>query len=179
MGEAAELEYENKKRKTRRERFLERMEVLIPWSTLLAEIKPYYPCGDKDRVPYSLESMVRVHCVQLFYSLSDAAMEDMLYEVERVRRFCSISLETVPDGSKILNIRQRLERHGLGRKVFERISEDMAKQGLLLKSSILDATIIEAPASRKNRKGERDGEIKPKKKGKQWHFGMRLHIRCR
>ena len=149
----AELKYENKKKKTRRERFLERMEALIPWSTLLEEIKPYYPCCDKGRVPYPLESMLRVHCVQLFYNLSDPAMEDMLYEVKSVRRFCDISLEKVPDESTILNFRHRLERHGLGRKLLERISEDLAKQGLLLKEgSILDATIIEAPPSRKNSK---------------------------
>ena len=80
----AELEYENKKKKTRRERFLERMEALIPWSTLLEEIKPYYPCCDKSRVPYPLESMLRVHCVQLFYNPSAPAMDDMLYEVESV-----------------------------------------------------------------------------------------------
>ena len=80
----AELEYENKKKKTRRERFLERMEALIRWSRLLEEIKPYYPCCDKSRVPYPLESMLRVHCVQLFYNLSAPAMDDMLYEVESV-----------------------------------------------------------------------------------------------
>ena len=95
-------------------------------------------------------------------------MEDMLYEVENVRRFCDISLGKVPDESTILNFRQRLERHGLGRKLFERISEDLAKQGLLLKEgSIPDATIIEASASKKNSKRERDGEMKPTKKGNQ------------
>ena len=121
--------------------------------------------------------MLQVHCVQLFYNLSDPAMEDMLYEVESVRRFCGIRLERVPDESMILNVRRRLERHGLGRKLFERINEDLAKQGLLLREgSILDATIIEAPASRKNRERERDGEMKPTKKGNQWHFGMKLHI---
>ena len=84
----ADLEYETKKRKTRRERFLGKMDALIPWCKLLEEIKPYYPCAEKGRVPYPLESMLRVHCVQLFYNLSDPAMEDMLYEVESVPRFC-------------------------------------------------------------------------------------------
>ena len=121
--------------------------------------------------------MLRVHCVQLFYNLSDPAMEDMLYEVESVPRFCDISLEKVLDESTILNFRHRLEHHGLGKKLFERISEDLAKQGLLLKEgSIPDATIIEVPPSRKNSKRERDGEMKPMKKGKQWHFGMKLHV---
>ena len=211
----ADLEYETKKRKTRQERFLGRMDALIPWCKLLEEIKPYYPCAEKRRVPYPLESMLRVHCVQLFYNLSDPAMEDMgtpekarirhqrtfhfprryrisqmpnhgkgdfsevpmLYEVESVPRCCDISLEKVPDESTILNFRHRLERHGLGRKLFERISEDLAKQGLLLKEgSIPDATIIEAPPSRKNSKRERDGEMKPTKKGKQWHFGMKFYV---
>ena len=95
----ADLEYESKKRKTRRERFLERMEVLIRWERLLEEVRPYYPKAGKGRAPYELECMLRVHCVQLFYSLSDPATEDMLYEIERVRRFTGISLNEAPRGS--------------------------------------------------------------------------------
>ena len=92
----ADLEYESKKHKTRRERFLERMEVLIRWERLLEETRPYDPKAGRGRAPYELESMLRVHCVQLFYNLSDPAMEDMLYEIERVRRFTDISLKKVP-----------------------------------------------------------------------------------
>ena len=96
----ADLEDESKKHKTRRERFLERMEVLIRWERLLEEIRPYYPKAGRGRAPYELESMLRVHCVQIFYNLSDPAMEDMLYEIESVRRFTGISLKQGTGGDE-------------------------------------------------------------------------------
>ena len=124
-----------------------------------------------------LESMLRVHCVQLFYNLSDPATEDMLYEVERVRRFTGISLSKVPDETTILNFRHLLERHGLGQVLFENIKNHLAEEGLMLKEgTIVDASIIEAPASTKNRKRERDPEMRQTRKGNQWHFGMKLHV---
>ena len=131
------------------------MEVLVPWERLLEEIRPYDPKAGRGRAPYELvESMLRVHCVQVFYNLSDPAMEDMLYEIERVRRFTGISLSKAPDKTTILNFRHLLERQG----------------------TIVDASIIEAPASTKNRKRERDPEMKQTRKGNQWHFGMKLHV---
>ena len=173
----ADLEYESKKHKTRRERFLERMDALIRWERLLDQIKPYYPKAGKGRVPYELESMLRVHCVQLFYNLSDPAMEDMLYEIESVRRFTGISLSKVPDETTILNFRHLLESHGLGQVLFESIKEHLSEAGLMLKEGrIVDASIIEAPSSTKNRKRERDPEMKQTRKGNQWHFGMKLHV---
>ena len=166
----ADLEYDNKKRKTRRERFLERMEKLIPWDRLEARIAPVYPKGgSKGRQPYPLAMMLRVHCVQLFYNLSDPAMEDLLYEVESVRRFTGVRLEKVPDETTILNFRRRLERHELGRGLFDEIKGYLAEQGLSLREgSIVDATIISAPPSTKNREGSRDPEMHQTKKGNQW-----------
>ena len=173
----ADLEYESKKRKTRRERFLERMDALIPWERLLEEIRPYYPKAGKGRAPYELESMLRVHCVQLFYNLSDPATEDMLYEIESVRRFTGISLSKVPEETTILNFRHLLERHGLGAVLFESIKEDLSEAGLLLKEgTIVDASMIAAPNSTKNLKRERDPEMKQTRKGNQWRWGMKLHI---
>ena len=115
----ADLEYESKKHKTGRELFLQKMEDLIRWDQLVEAIKPYYPQSAKGRVPYPLESILRVHCVQLFYNLSDPATEDMLYEIESVRRF--IGGNKVPDETTILNFRHLLERHGLGKVLFETI----------------------------------------------------------
>ena len=153
------------------------MDVLIPWERLLDQIRPYYPKAGKGRVPYELECMLRVHCVQLFYNLSDPATEDMLYEIERVRRFTGISLSKVADETTILNFRHLLERHGLGQVLFESIKEHLSEAGLMLKEgTIVDASIIEAPSSRKNRKRERDPEMKQTSKGNQWHFGMKLHV---
>ena len=121
--------------------------------------------------------MLRVHCVQLFYNLSDPATEEMLYEIESVRRFTGIRLEKVPDETTILNFRRRLERHELGRRLFDVIKAHLAQHGLTLKEgTIVDASIISAPSSTKNAEGERDPEMHQTKKGNEWHFGMKLHI---
>ena len=113
----SELEFQGKKRKTRRELFLERMDGLIPWQRLEERIRPVYPKAGKGRQPYPLAVMLRIHCVQLFYNLSDPGMEDLLYEAESVRRFVGLNLsEALPDETTILNFRHLLERHSLGRR---------------------------------------------------------------
>ena len=174
----ADLEYQNKKRKTRREVFLERMDGLIPWEQLEERIRPYYPQAGRGRRPYELSVMLRVHCVQLFYNLSDPGMEDLLYEAESVRRFVGLRLsEALPDESTILHFQHLLEQHGLGQDLFQEINAHLESQGLRLREgTIVDATIIEAPSSTKNRTGERDPEMHQVKKGNQYHFGMKLHI---
>ena len=174
----ADLEYEGKKRRTRRELFLERMDGLIPWQNLEECILPFYPKAGKGRRPYPLAVMLRVHCVQLFYNPSDPGMEDLLYEAESVRRFVGLSLsEALPDETTILNFRHLLERHRLGQGLLEEINAHLESQGLRLREgTIVDASIIEAPSSTKNRSGERDPEMHQTKKGNQWHFGMKAHI---
>ena len=132
----------------------------------------------KGRRPYPLAVMLRVHCVQLFYNLSDPGMEDLLYEAGSVRRFVGLSLsEALPDETTILNFRHLLERHELGKGLFDEINAHLESQGLRLREgSIVDASIIEAPSSTKNRTRERDPEMHQTKKGNQWHFGMKAHI---
>lgn len=175
----AEAEYATKKRKTKREVFLERMEALIPWARLEKKIARYYPKNGPQggRPVYLLSSMLRVHCLQLFYNLSDPGMEDALYEVESMRRFAGLSLDRLPDETTILNFRRLLERHGLGKKLFNEINGHLGELGLVLKEgTIVDATIIAAPSSTKNKQGERDPEMHQVKKGNAWHFGMKMHI---
>ena len=174
----ADLEYQGKKRKTRRELFLERMDGLIPWQKLEGRIRPVYATRGKGRRPCPLPVMLRIHCVQLFYNLSDPGMEDLLYEAESVRRFVGLNLtEALPDETTILNFRHLLERHGLGQGLLEEINAHLESQGLRLREgTIVDASIIEAPSSAKNRSGERDPEMHQTKKGNQWHFGMKAHI---
>ena len=122
--------------------------------------------------------MVRIHCVQLFYNLSDPGMEDMLYEVESVRRFVGLKLSgPLPDETTILNFRHLLEEHELGQSLFEEINRHLESQGLRLREgTIVDASIIEAPSSTKNRAGERDPEMHQTKKGNEWRFGMKVHV---
>ena len=174
----ADLEYQGKKRRTRRELFLERMDGLIPWQRLEEHIRPVYPKPGRGRRPYQLSVMLRVHCVQLFYNLSDPGMEDLLYEAESVRRFVGLSLsEALPDETTILNFRHLLERHELGKALFDEINAHLESQGLRLRErTIVDASIIEAPSSTKNRAGERDPEMHQTKRGNKWHFGMKVHI---
>ena len=174
----ADLEYEGKKRKTRREKFLERMDGLIPWGELEERIRPFYPKAGRGRRPYELSTMLRIHCVQLFYNLSDPGMEDMLYEVESVRRFVGLRLSgPLPDETTILNFRHLLDKHELGTGLLEEINRHLESQGLRLQEgTIVDASIIAAPSSTKNRRKERDPEMHQTKKGNEWHFGMKLHI---
>ena len=174
----ADLEYQVKNRKTRRQVFLERMDGLIPWQRLEERIWPVYPKAGKGRRPYPLAVMLRIHCVQLFYNLSDPGMEDLLYEAESVRRFVGLSLaEALPDETTILNFRHLLERHELGKGLFEDINAHVESRGLRLQGgTVVDTSIIEAPSSAKNRARERDPEMHQTKKGNQWHFGMKAHI---
>ena len=174
----AELEHDSKKRRTRREVFLEKMDALVPWKRLEARIEPFYPKAGRGRRPYPLSVMLRVHCVQLFYNLSDPGMEDLLYEVESVRRFVGLRLSgPLPDETTILNFRHLLEKHALGEGLFEEINAHLTSLGHRLKTgTIVDASIISAPSSTKNRTGERDPEMHQTKKGNQWYFGMKAHI---
>ena len=174
----ADLEYRGKKRKTRRELFLERMDALIPWQLLEDRIRPFYPKAGRGRHPYPLSVMLRVHCVQLFYNLSDPGMEDLLYESDPVRRFVGLKLSgPLPDETTILNFRHLLERNQLGQGLLAEINAHLESRGLRLREgAIVDATIIEAPSSTKNRTGERDPEMHQTKKGNQWYFGMKAHI---
>ncbi|WP_290538824.1 IS5 family transposase [Alcanivorax sp.] len=173
----AEAEYEHKKRKTRREVFLEKLDQLLPWKALESTIAVYYASGSTGRPPYPLSSMLRIHVMQIIYNLSDPAMEDALYEIESMRRFAGIRLSRVPDETTILNFRHLLEQHTLGKKLFKKINRQLARHGLMVREgSIVDATIIEAPSSTKNKGKARDPEMHQTKKGNQWHFGMKCHI---
>ena len=174
----ADAEYAGKRKKTRREVFLEEMELVVPWKMLLNLIEPHYPMAGRGRRPYALESMLRVHLMQNWFALSDPAMEEALYEIASLRTFAHLSLtEPIPDETTILNFRHLLEANDLAEDIFKAINAYLTRKGLMLKrGSIVDATIIAAPSSTKNADGERDPEMHQTKKGNQWHFGMKAHI---
>ena len=174
----AEAEFENKKHTTRREIFLQRMDKLLPWSRLENKLGKHYPKGETGRPPYRLAVMLRVHCLQLFYNLSDPGMEDALYAIESMRRFAGLRLsERLPDETTILNFRHFLESHKLGKALFEEINRHLKAQNLSFREgTIVDATIISAPSSTKNESGTRDPQMHQTRKGQQWFFGMKLHI---
>ena len=174
----ADAEYAGKRKQTRREVFLQEMELVVPWKGLLKLIEPHYPMAGRGRRPYPLETMLRVHLMQNWFALSDPAMEEDLYEIASMRSFAGLSLsEAIPDETTILNFRHLLEENDLAEDILKLVNADLAKKGLLLKrGSIVDATIIAAPSSTKNSTGERDPEMHQTKKGNQWHFGMKAHI---
>jgi len=174
----SEAEYHHKKRKTHREKFLEQMDELVPWKQLENKIRRYYPVSGEGRKPYPLPVMLRIHCMQLFYNLSDPAMEDTLYEIESMRRFAGLSLSgAIPDETTILHFRHLLEKHQLGSKLFAIINKHLTREGLSLKEgTIVDATIISAPTSTKNESGKHDEQMSSTRKGNQSFFGMKLHI---
>ena len=157
---------------------MERMDGLVPWQRLEERIRLVYPKAGKGRRPYPLEVMLRIHCVQLFYNLSAPGMEDPLYEAGSVGQFLGLKLsEALPGETTILNFRHLLERHSLGESLLQEISAHLESQGLRLREgTIVDASIIEAPSSTRNRAGERDPEMHQTKKGNRWHFGMKVHI---
>ena len=174
----ADAEYAGKRKKTRREVFLEEMELVVPWKPLLQVIEPHYPTAGRGRRPYPLESILRVHLTQNWFTYSDPAMEEALYEIASLRAFAHLSLtEAIPDETTILNFRHLLEENDLAEDILKLVNAHLARKGLLLKrGSIVDATIIAAPSSTKNAQGQRDPEMHQTKKGNQWYFGMKAHI---
>lgn len=164
---------------TRRERFLAEMNAVMPWAKLIALIEPHYPKAGNGRQPLPLERMLRVYFMQQWFNLSDPQAEDSLYDIEPMRRFAGIELaeDVVPDETTILRFRHLLEEHRLTEAIFAEVRALLEARSLLLKSgTIVDATIIAAPSSTKNATEERDPEMHQTKKGKNWHFGMKLHI---
>ena len=150
----------------------------MPWARLEHRIRPVYPTGERGRPPYPLAVLLRSHCVPLCYNLSDPVMEDALYDSRAVQRFVGVSLrEALPDETTILYVRCLLERHDLGEVVLAEIAHHLAAHGLRLQAgTIVDATILDAPASAKNRARARDPEMHQVRKGDRWYFGMKLHI---
>jgi IS5 family transposase len=176
----AEASFEPYRKPTRREQFLAEMEQVIPWSELAAVIEPFYPQPEgAGRPPVGVERMLRIHFLQHWFNLSDPAVEETLYDSRAMRHFVGIDLgrEPVPDETTICKFRHRLEAHQLGEQLFALIRAYLAERGLQIsRGTIVDATIINAPSSTKNRRKARDPEMHQTKKGNQWYFGMKAHL---
>ena len=175
----SQAEFATKKKITRREKFLARMEEVIPWTQLLAVIEPFYPKGERGRPPIGLERMLRVYFLQQWDGLADEALEDTLYDSQALRGFARIDLsaDAVPDATTLLKFRRLLETHDLCKGLFAAINADLTARGLLLREgTLVDATLIAAPPSTKNAKKARDPEMPQTQKGNQWYFGMKAHL---
>jgi transposase, IS5 family len=166
------------KRRTRKAVFLDEMNLVVPWTELLALITPHAPRAKTGRPPFELETMLRIHFVQQWFGLSDLAMEEALFETTLYREFVGLtSVERIPDRVSILRFRHLLEEHQLAEQILATVNATLSGKGLMLREgTVVDATLIAAPSSTKNKDGERDPEMHQTKKGNQWHFGMKAHI---
>ena len=167
-------------KKTRKEVFLEEMNKVVPWQTLVALIQPHARGAHQalgGRPPFAVETMLRIHCLQLWWNLSDPAMEEELHERPLYRRFVGLDgAARLPDESTILRFRHMLETHHLSGQILATVNAMLTARGLLLKQgTVVDATLIAAPSSTKNQDGERDPQMHQTKKGNQWYFGMKAH----
>ena len=171
--------FERYSKKTRRSLFLEEMEQVVPWKELGALIEPYYPKAGNGRPPVGVERMLRIYFLQQWFKLSDPAVEEALYDSVVMRSFVGIDLgcEPVPDETTVCKFRHLLEEHGLGGQMLETVNLHLQSRGVRITTgTIVDATIIHAPSSTKNREEKRDPEMHQTKKGKQWYFGMKAHV---
>ena len=176
----SDLEYAAKKKLTRRDRFLAKIDSVTPWSKLHALIEPHYPKVEgAGRPPIGLARMLRMYVAQQCFGLSDEGIEDAIYDSQATRAFVGIDLnrESAPDATTLLKFRRLLEKHELTRMIFETINGHLAAQGLMMREgTIVDATLIAAPPSTKNKDKQRDPEMHQSKKGNDWHFGLKAHI---
>ena len=171
--------FERYAKKTRRAEFLEEMELVVPWAELVALVEPHYPKVGNGRRPVGVERMLRMYFLQQWFNLSDPAVEEALYDSPLMREFVGIDLgrEAVPDETTVCKFRHLLEEHQIGAAMLATVNEHLQEKGVRIATgTIVDATIIHAPSSTKNRKQERDPEMHQTKKGKQWYFGMKAHV---
>jgi IS5 family transposase len=165
-------------KKTRKREFLAQMERVVPWPALVGLVSPHAPVAKTGRPPFPVETMLRIHFMQQWFTLSDPAMEEALHDVPLFREFAGLGWDKrLPDESTILRFRHLLEEHKLAEPILATVNELLRDKGLMLKAgTVVDATLIAAPSSTKNQSGERDPEMHQAKKGNQWHFGMKAHI---
>lgn len=171
--------FEKFTKKTRRAQFLAEMDRVVPWAELCALIEPVYPKAGNGRPPIDLQLMLRVYFLQQWFNLSDPAVEEALYDSLAMRAFAGVDLgrKPAPDETTVCNFRHLLEKHDLGKKLFEQVGRHLQAKGMKVSNgTIVDATIISAPSSTKNASGERDPEMHQTKKGNQWYFGMKAHV---
>lgn len=172
--------FEKYRKPTRKEQFLNEMNTIMPWSELVETIEPFYPKpAGAGRRPVGIERMLRIYCLQHWFSLSDPAAEEALYDSRAMRQFAGIDLgnEPVPDETTICKFRHVMERHNLGDQFFHLVNQYLKENGMKIsRGTIVDATIIHAPSSTKNQEKSRDPDMHQTRKGNQWYFGMKAHI---
>lgn len=175
-----DIEYGNRRRVTKREEFLNKMETVIPWGKWISVIEPHYPSGKRGRRPQEIDKMLRMYLLQNWFNLSDEGVEDAIYDSYAMKRFMGLNFdsnEQVPDATTLCKFRKLLNDHQITELLFAEVKEVLSAEGKMVHGgTIVDATIISSPDSSKNAKGEKDPEMHAVRKGNKWYFGMRSHI---
>lgn len=175
-----DMEYSQRKHKTKREEFLDIMNEIIPWDEWVKLVEPYYPVrGKRGCQPKEIETMLRMLLLQSWFNLSDEGVEDAIYDSYAMKRFMGLDFTStpVPDATTLCRFRKRLTENGIQQRIFDAICRFMDERGKIMHGgTIVDATIIEAPESKKNAKHERDPEMHSVRKHTKWYFGMRIGI---
>jgi len=174
-----DAEYQFRRRVTKREEFLTMMDDIIPWDEWTAVIRPYYYDGKKGRKPVRLDTILRMYLLQVWFNLSDEAVEDQVNDSFAMRQFMRLdfAVEQVPDATTLLRFRHLMEAKGLGKALFDAQSRYFEQRGWIMRGgSVVDATIIAAPSSVKNQDKARDPEAHQTRKGRQWYFGFKTHV---
>lgn len=175
-----DIEYSNRRHITKREVFLEKMDRVLPWNVWVSLVAPHYPEGKRGRKPVEIEQMLRMTMLQTWFNLSDEGIEDAIYDSYAMKTFMGINFsagEQVPDATTLCKFRKLLNDNGLQKNFFDQVQELLAQEGKLVSGgTIVDATIVEAPRSTKNRDRKRDPEMHSTKKNTKWYYGMRVHI---
>ena len=174
-----DVEYSRRRRVTKRQEFLARMDQVIPWDEWVALVEPHYFNKKRGRRPVPIETMLRMYLLQVWFNLSDEAVEDAVNDSYAMRSFMRLDfgVRPVPDATTLLHFRHLVEKHGLGKAMFDAINRVFEANGWVMRGgSVVDATIIAAPASTKNAEGARDPQMHQTAKGNQWYFGFKAHI---
>jgi len=174
-----DIEYANRRKRTKREEFLDMMDAVIEWRRWVDIIRPHYPKGERGRPPKEIEIMLRMFLLQCWYTLSDEGVEESINDSYAMRKFMGMDFmtEQVPDSTTLLHFRHLLEEHDLTKKLFEEINRMLSEKGLMMRGgTIADATVIAASGSTKNEAGKRDPEMGSTRKGSQYYFGMKAHV---
>ena len=178
----AEFGFQPKRdKRTRKQQFLSEMNKSVPWLRIEKRIKPFYHKARRGpgRPQMPLSSMLRIHFMQQWFGYGDRAMEEALYDIPLLRDFAGLDVfeDHLPDETTILRFRHLLEKNNLAEAIFDEVQGVLLEHNLLLKQgSMVDASLIDAPSSTKNKAKQRDPEMSQTKKGNQCYFGMKVHI---
>ncbi len=174
-----DVEYGQRRRVTRREKFLTMMDEVIPWQEWVELVRPVYYDKRRGRPPVPIETMLRMYLLQVWFNLSDEGIEDQVNDSYAMRQFMRLDFTRVqvPDATTLLHFRHLIEAHQLGEAMFAALNRLFEANGLVMRGgTVVDATLIAAPASTKNATGTRDPQMHQTRKGNQWYFGMKAHI---